>query len=150
MIICHNFFAFSKFSIEYHLRFEKCLTHLILYCSLLLIDLFVNRESMMIFTSNFCSSSITTNDDEEMICLDKEFSKSFFNNEIWNIEWMFISSDNFNLYELSLFFRILNDSSILWSSFLNDRSIGIFLIDSHTVVRRRYRVTGWSGERDFR
>ncbi len=43
-----------------------------------------------------------------------------------------ISFERFNLKNALIFFSILNDSSILWFNFLNNRFIWMFLVNNHT------------------
>jgi hypothetical protein len=71
-----------------------------------------------------------TDDNDEKIYSDNESSRFFRSNEIWNIEWRFMSFEKSNLYEFSRFFNILNDFNILWFSFLKDWSICMFLMNN--------------------
>jgi hypothetical protein len=63
---------------------------------------------------------------------EKKFWRSFFSNDVWNIECKFMSFEKSSLYEFFRFFRILNDFSILWFSFLDDQSICLFMLNNQT------------------
>ena len=59
----------------------------------------------------------------------------------WKILCIFINYNSCNSTEIVLFLIILKDLSILWSSFLNNQLMVIFLINNQTLLSITYNIS---------
>ena len=84
----------SKFSIEYHVSFEKYSIHFILYWSFLYRS--KCREFSMSSNSHSSSSSTMTEDEKSCIWPDSESFEFERSRKIWKMSWIFIKSRSFN------------------------------------------------------
>jgi len=73
------------------------------------------------------SSFIIINSEELLFWSDKRSLTTRWRNSEWNTLWICIVSDSFNLYKKSTKSSMLNKSSILSFSFLNDLAVMMFL-----------------------
>ncbi len=87
----------------------------------------------MSFISYFSSSFTTIKDDDCWICSIKESVAAFRIKDVWKILCIFIDDDKFSWQAFFSIFKILYDSIHLWSSFLNDRFVLMFLMNSHII-----------------
>jgi sucrose-6-phosphate hydrolase SacC (GH32 family) len=121
---------FSKFSIEYHVESDEYLFQLTLYCSFLFRS--TRLEFRTSFNSNFSSWSITIEKDEFAIWSDNESFEIFLNRDVWKMSCIVIEEENSNWQLASSIFLTLYESIIFQFSFLKNRVVLIFLVDSHT------------------
>jgi hypothetical protein len=121
---------FSKFSIEYQIKSDEYFFQLTLYCSFLFRS--TRLEFRMLFNSNFSSWSITIEKDEFAIWSNNESFEIFLNRNVWKMSCIVIEEESFNWQLVSSIFLTLYESIIFQFSFLKNRVVLIFLIDSHT------------------
>jgi hypothetical protein len=85
----------------------------------------------MSFISYSSSLSTMIENDDDYICLINKSIDADLNKKMWNVSCIFIDWSNFNWHASFIIFFILNDSIILWSNFLNDLIVLIFLMNNH-------------------
>ncbi len=123
MIFKHSSNSLS--SMLYQCRSTSYSFQLTRYCSRLSRSQCLKFSMFFIFHSS--SSSITTESDDLFRCSFREFFESSCSRFDANFEHIFIVNDSFSQYACSISIRILKSSSILLSSFFDDREIVMFL-----------------------
>ena len=127
----------SKFSIEYHVSFERYSIHFILYWSFLYRS--KCQEFNMSLNSHLSSfSSTMTENEKSCIYSDNESFEFERSREMWNVSWIFMKSKSFSWQIWFSTRTISNESIILWFNFLNERLVLMFLINNHIFCSIRY------------
>ncbi len=96
---------------------------------------------------SFSSSSTMIENDEDCTCSMKRSVTAERNKDVWNVSCIFIDCDKSSWHASLMTFLILYDSIHLWFSFLNDRSVFMFLMNNHTSFLITYSdesVLFWS------
>jgi hypothetical protein len=130
------FCALAKLKAEYHVESEECFVQTTLYWRMSRFNRLFRISSSSYSSSSWLFTII--DDDDEIICSDKESFATKRNKKIWNVSCSFIEDEKSSWHALDNIFLMTKKSIILWSNFADDRVVRIFFVDNQIFCLTSY------------